>query len=93
MFSNTNNFWGPESSQWARAATAEDYICAAAHRPPRVAENVSGDRVNTVGMLPSAARGRVGIHKYLATNRKRSVSDAVPCMSAGNSGLSERSQV
>lgn len=41
MFSNTNNFWGPESSQWARAATAEDYICAAAHRPPRVAENVS----------------------------------------------------
>ena len=41
MFSNTNNFWGPESSQWARAAAAEDYICPTTHRPSRVAENVS----------------------------------------------------
>jgi hypothetical protein len=94
MFSNTNNFWGPESSQWARAAAAEDYICPTTHRPSRVAENVSGDYVNTLLKCFARLLGvRVGVQKNLAINKKSSVSDALPFMSIGNIGLNERSQM
>lgn len=41
MFSNTNNLWRPESSQWPRATTSPNYVCPTTHRPPGMAENVS----------------------------------------------------
>lgn len=67
MFSNTNHFRGPESSQRARAAATQDHICAATHGPPGVAEDVSGDCEHTAEMLPSVAWGRVGVQNYSAT--------------------------